>query len=84
VTCAGEPVGAIPRRGVIVDHGLRADSGGGERERHHHASPVLSCCAVDQRRALGARDGAQRGHDLIGTILQVAQVVPADGIIRVA
>jgi hypothetical protein len=30
------------------------------------------------------RDAAQGGHDLIGTIFQIAQVVPADRIIRVA
>jgi len=77
-------LGAIPRRGVIVDHILRTDSGHGKRERYHHAGPVLARRAVDQRRALGMRDAAQRGHDLIGTVFQVIQVVPADRIIRVA
>ena len=76
--------GAIPGGGIVADHVLRTDSGNGKRERHHHAGPVLARGAVDQRRALRVPDAAQRGHDLIGAVFQVAQVVPADRIIRVA
>ena len=35
---------------------------------------------MDQRRALGVRDAAQRPHHLIGAVFEVAQVVTADGI----
>ena len=69
-----------PGRGVVRHDGVRADSGHSERERHHHAGPVLARGAVHQRRAIGAGDTPQRPDHLVRTVLQVAEVVAADGI----
>ncbi len=78
-----DSLGAVPGRGVILHHRLRADPGDDEREGHHHAGPVLAGRAVHERRAFGVRDAAQRGHHLVRTVGQVTQVVPAHRIVRV-
>jgi len=57
---------------------------GAQRQGYHHPRSVLARGAVNQRRAPGLGDAAQRVHHLIGTVFQVTEVVPAGGIAREA
>ena len=82
VTCAGGPG---PARSARPSRRSRrsppdGDADGAERDRHHHPRPVLARRTMDQRGTPGLRDAAQRRRHLIGTVFQIAQVVPADGI----